>query len=201
MQRSAVPFAMIYLTLGLTPASSWGQIPKNLQFESLAHAEDSLETAADNQLFYNSPHTPSPQISQPASTVSVEQLQHPLSRKGASLIRQAQNFAAMGDHEKAIEKLQVALKERTAMPYAQSMLGSEYLKIQEVPEAIEALEQAVKLMPHSVVNHSNLGYAWFCLGDLDRGEEEARRALELDRNNQKTRHVLSLITNARENAR
>jgi tetratricopeptide (TPR) repeat protein len=134
----------------------------------------------------------------------VEQLQHPVSRKGDGLLRQARNFAAMGDHRKAIAQLQLALKEPSAMPYAHSLLGTEYLRINQVPAAIEALEQAIKLLPRNAINHANLGFALFLSGLAERGEQEVRKALELDhalhQNDEKTRHVLSLILHARESA-
>jgi Flp pilus assembly protein TadD len=181
-------------------------MPKTASLGALPSAEDSPQTFANNEIFYNNPRGLAPQVPETSGaapartvspgTVSVEQLQHPLSRKGASLIRRAQNFAAAGDHGNAIAELRLALKERSAIPYAHSLLGSEYLKINQVPEAIEALEQAVKLMPRSAVNHSNLGYALYLLGDIERAAREVRQALELDRNNERTRHVLSLIVHA-----
>jgi tetratricopeptide (TPR) repeat protein len=191
------PFAVLYLAA----APLWGQTPKFAQLGTMTRAEDSPGTSASNQIFYNSPRTPEPQASEPARKVSVEQLQHPLSRKGASLIRQAQNFADMGDHDKAIATLRLALRERSAIPYAHGLLGSEYLKINQIPAAIAALEFAVKLLPRNAVNHSNLGCALVLAGSAERGEQEVRRALELDRNNEKTRYILSLITHARENVR
>jgi len=191
-------FAVLYFIA----VSVLGQTSQPMPFETLIHAEDSPASFADNHIFYGVPHMPDPPASEPAGTispagtVSVEQLQHPLSRKGASLIRKAQNYAAMGDHGKAIAELQLALKERSAIPYAHSLLGSEYLRINQFPAAIEALEQAVKLLPRNAANHSNLGYALFLVGYAERAEQEVRRALELDRNNQTTRHVLSIITHA-----
>jgi tetratricopeptide (TPR) repeat protein len=202
MRRFAVPFAVLYSSLYLTTASLWGQIPKLAPLAEVARAEDSPDTFANNEVFYNSPRAPEPQAFQAAGTVSVEQLQHPLSRKGEKMLHRAKNFSAMGDHGKAIAELRLALGERSAIPYAHSLLGSEYLKINQVPAAIEALEQAVKLLPRNAVNHSNLGFALFLMGYADRAEQEVRRALDLDRalgqNNEKTRHVLSLITHARE---
>jgi Flp pilus assembly protein TadD len=151
-----------------------------------------------NLTFYDNPRgasfTPGPA---PAKTVSVEQLQHPLSRKGAKLLDQARNFVAMGRHDKAIAQLLLALKERSAMPYAHSMLGAEYIKTNQIPAAIAELEQAITLLPRNVPNHSNLGYALLLSGEIDRAETETRQALELDRNNTRTQHVLSLILAAR----
>lgn len=210
----------------LFAASLWGQIPKSLiptpsltpmgaaslgvapigtpSIGTVPRAEDSPGAAADNQIFYGSPRLPEPQVSEPVGAVSVEQLQHPVSRKGDGLLRQARNFADMGDHQKAIAKLQLALKERSAIPYAHSMLGTEYLKTNQVPAAIEALEQAIKLLPRDAVNHSNLGVALFLSGSAERGEQEVRKALELDhaqhQNDEKTRFVLSLILRTRGSA-
>jgi tetratricopeptide (TPR) repeat protein len=186
--------------LYFTAVSLWGQIPKIPPFAAQAHAEDSPDTLANNEIFYNNPHGLEPQASEPAGTISVEQLQHPLSRKGASLLLKAKNFAALGDHDKAIAELQLALKERSAIPYAHSLLGSEYLTVNQASAAIEALEQAVKLLPRNAANHSNLGYALFLVGFAERAEQEVRRALELDRDNQMTRHVLSIITHANGNS-
>ena len=208
----------------LLAASLSGQIPKNLiptpgitpigpsamgvapvgapSFGTVPRPEDSPEAEADNQIFYGSSRPPEPKVSEPVGAVSVEQLQHLVSRKGDGLLRQARNFAAMGDHQKAIAKLQLALKEPSAMPYAHSFLGTEYLRTNQVPAAIDSLEQAVKLLPRDPVNRSNLGLALFISGSIERGEQEVRRALELDRalhqNDEKTRFVLGLILRARE---
>jgi tetratricopeptide (TPR) repeat protein len=160
--------------------------------------EDSPQAHADNLIFYNSARgaelTPAPE---PATSVSVEQLQHPLSRKAAKMLGQARNFAAMGRHDQAIAQLQTALKERSAIPYAHSMLGVEYLKANQLPDAIAELEQAVALLPRNVADRSNLGYALLLSRDFDRAEAETRQALELDRNNAKTQHVLNQILAAR----
>lgn len=161
-------------------------------------AEDSPAAQSTNLTFYDSPRGPELKPPAPrAGTVSVEQLRHPLSRKGLKLLDQARKSSAVGRHDQAIVQLQIALKERSAVPYAHSMLGVEYLKTGQVPEAIAELEQAVTLLPRNVPDHSNLGYALFLSGDLGRAESEARQALELDRNNAKTQHVLTQIERAR----
>jgi tetratricopeptide (TPR) repeat protein len=200
MRRFAVPFAVLYLG----GASLWGQTPASIG--ALLRAEDSPNVFAGIGIPGSTPRGREPQAAEasgtvpagtaPAGTVSVEALQHPLSHKGARLIRRAQQFSATGDHVKAIAELRLALNERSAIPYAHSLLGSEYLKLNQVPDALEALEQAVKLMPRSAINHSNLGYALYLLGDIERAAREVRRALELDHNNEKTRRVLSLIVQA-----
>lgn len=161
-------------------------------------AEDSPATRADNMLFYNSPRgaqlVPRPA---PAGTVSMEQLQHPLSRKGAKLLDQAKNYELMGRHDKAIAQLQAALKEKSAEPYAHSMLGAEYVRTGQPAAAVAELEQALTVLPKNVPTRSNLGYALFLTGNLDRAEQETRQALELDHRNATTLHVLDQILRAK----
>lgn len=129
----------------------------------------------------------------PGGTVSKEQLQHPLSKKGAKMIVQAQQYARAGRHDKAVEQLQAALREPSAVPYARSILGVEYLKLGNAAAALPELEEAVRLLPHDVADRSNLGYALFVLGQKERAEQEVRRALELDPRNPKARYLLEII--------
>ncbi len=134
---------------------------------------------------------------QPAGIVSTERLARPVSRKADKLLVKAQGYVDSGEHAKAIATLQLALKEPSAVPYAHSMLGTEYLKLQRVADAITELEQAVQLLPHNAPCRSNLGYALYLAGEQERGEQEVRRALILDSGNAKTRYVLDLIERGR----
>jgi tetratricopeptide (TPR) repeat protein len=135
-----------------------------------------------------------------AATVSADQLQHPLSRKGVKMIRKAQSDAAAGDHVKAIDDLKQALKEPSAVPYAHSLLGQEYLKTRQFEPALDELEQASNLLPHDAIIHSNLGYALFVKGDAAHAEREVRRALELDGANSAAQRLLGYILKARQAA-
>lgn len=129
----------------------------------------------------------------PAATVSAERLRHPVTQKAAKMLDRALAYSVAGEHAKAIEQLRRALKEPSAIPYAHSMLGAEYLWTKEVPAAIGELEEAIRLLPHEAANHSNLGYALYLEGQVDRGREEVHQALALDANNPKTRFVLGII--------
>jgi Flp pilus assembly protein TadD len=132
-----------------------------------------------------------------ASTVSADQLQHPLSSRGAKMIRKAQEFMRVDDHVNAIAELKHALTESSAVPYAHSLLGTEYLKTGQIMAARTELEQAVEVLSHDPALHSNLGYALFLTGNSDRGEQEVRKALELDRNNTPAQKLLGYILRSR----
>ena len=176
-------------------------VPAGLYVIKLVHLPDHLLTeqtvqlgSVGNVIRLDFPNAPKPS---PAAAISAERLQHPLSSKGAKLIGRAQEYAHAGEHLKAIEELHRALKDRSAIPYAHSILGVEYLKTGQLDEAIGELEQAVQLLPRDAANHSNLAYALLLGQDYDRAEREVRRALELDRSNAPAQRLLGYILKAR----
>ena len=126
-------------------------------------------------------------------TVSVGELRQHLSRTGASLIQQAQRYANAGKHLKAIEVLQRALEDSSAIAYARSLMGLEYLKIGDINSAIAQLKEAVMLLPSVAANHSNLGYALCRIGSRQVGEMELREAISADRNSPKAHYLLGVI--------
>ncbi len=88
-----------------------------------------------------------------------------------------------GHHEAAIPQLQAVLaKHPDAAYYAQSLLGVAYLKTKRYEPAVDSLEKAVEIVPHDAVNHYNLGLCLLSEGNLERGQAEIRRAMELDPN-------------------
>jgi Tfp pilus assembly protein PilF len=129
----------------------------------------------------------------PASGVSVDQLRQPLSPKAFRMLETAQADARLGDHLKAVEELRLAVNERSAAPYAHAILGTEYIRLGQVNNAVAELEQAVRLLPHDQGVQSNLGYALCLSGEKDRAELEVRRALELDGKSPQARFLMGAI--------
>jgi Flp pilus assembly protein TadD len=119
-----------------------------------------------------------------AGTVSAELLRYPLSEKAVHMLQKAFQLSGAGDHGAAVKQLQRILDRcPKADAYVYSLLGVEYLKIGQISEAVDALERAVRLLPHDAANHANLGVALVCKGQYDRAELELRRALDLDGHN------------------
>ncbi|MCU1339341.1 MAG: hypothetical protein JWO19_4922 [Bryobacterales bacterium] len=135
-----------------------------------------------------------------AGTVSIEQLRLPLSGKAKKLLRTANRYSEKGDSAKAIAAFQDALHEPSAIPYAHSSLGVEYLKIGKTALAITELEESVRMLPRDAVNHSNLAYALYLTRQYDRAELQIRQSLALDGKVARSRFVMGLILVAR-NAR
>ncbi len=126
-------------------------------------------------------------------TVSVQQLQHPISPKSQKIFEAAQKASAQGDYLKEIEILRRALNDAAAAPNARMNIGVAYLRAGQASQAIPELQEAARLMPQNAVAHTNLAYALLLTERLDASEAECRRALQLDRNNSKARWVMGSI--------
>jgi Flp pilus assembly protein TadD len=131
----------------------------------------------------------------PASVVSAERLRLPLSGKARQGIAKARDYSNAGNHQKAIQELKrVLTEESSAAPYVHGILGFEYLQIGRVDEATVELENAVRLLPHEAINHSNLALSLYAARRCQQAEAEVRRALELDPHDETTKLVFNTIS-------
>ena len=126
-----------------------------------------------------------------AGSVSVSELQHPLSGKAQALLMKAKSELHEGKFDDAMRILDDATKQPSATVYIPGLRGAAYLLRGNVDDAIPELESAVKLLPVSA-NYSNLGFAHLLKGNVDRAEQELRHALNL-RNSPSTRYLMGLI--------
>ncbi len=115
-----------------------------------------------------------------AGTASADLLRHPLSAQAREMIDKAQRTAQAGNHLSAIEQLTKALaKHPESAAWIPPVLGVEYLKTDQHEAAIQALEQAVLLLPRDPINRSNLGLSLAFTGQYKRAEQELHEALKL----------------------
>ncbi len=90
----------------------------------------------------------------------------------------ASAYGGAGKHQKAIETYLKAIEiEPKASAY--SNLGSTYLKINELNNALITLEKAVELDPLSAEAQNNLGLVLGKLGKIQEAEEHHQHAIEL----------------------
>jgi Flp pilus assembly protein TadD len=129
-----------------------------------------------------------------AVTVSSDILRHPLTWKARRLLLKAMHHADAGNHPAAIQGLHEALaKDPSSAPYVDNLLGMEYMQTNQFTEAKSSFEEAVRLMPHESINHSNLGLSMAYVGEWDSAEQEVRQALQLDRGNAKAKSILETL--------
>jgi tetratricopeptide (TPR) repeat protein len=141
---------------------------------------------------------PTPESPEQPRSISVELLRYPLSHKALHMLQQGLQMSGAGDHVGAIKQLQKTLaKYPGSGAYVYSLIGVEYLKTLQIPEAVDALEQAVKLLPHDASNHANLGLAWFAEAQYDRAETELRRSLDLDPHYKTATQLLGMLATAK----
>jgi tetratricopeptide (TPR) repeat protein len=134
-----------------------------------------------------------PEAVQGPLTVSAEELRHPISKNGRKILEKAEKYVRAGDHKRAIEALNLALKEPSAAPYAHGILGVQYLEVNRITEAVAEFSQAVILRPRSAMDHSNLGLALCMGGQTARGLEEIDEALTLDQRLLRARFLKAVI--------
>jgi tetratricopeptide (TPR) repeat protein len=170
------------------PAQGNGDVLEDLSVERPHSIFERLE-----QSWAKASSAPPPSSSLPAGTVSVDELRHPLSAKGGRLLEKGQASAKAGDHIKAIDELKQALDEPSAVPYARSLLGTEYLRSGDPAAAIVELKEAIRLMPRTAANHTNLGLAFCMTGKRDAAERELRESIKLDGTAPQPRFLLGLL--------
>lgn len=103
-----------------------------------------------------------------------------------------------GEHENAIRQLLAVLaKYPESAAYVFSLLGVEYLRTDRFTDALDSFEQAVALLPHDAMNRYNLAVSLLCNHDVERGEQEARRARELAPTNPAMRELVDAIERAK----
>jgi len=179
------------------PWSKAAGVPPNLQPQPDSVPRTEMER--EEQQAYaasNVPFAPSPEeAARPedeGNAVSIQQLSHPLSRKGRRLIAKVESYLRLGQRAKAKQQLTQAIKEPSAAPYAHAILGTEYLRDGQAQAAIPELEDAARVLPIAGI-HSNLGFALCLTGQGKRAEQELQEALRLDGDLPKARFLMGVL--------
>ncbi len=181
---------MLVSLVMMTPA--WGQFPDDPHDAYRPQGYSSLGLREFNDSVVRSKDSMDLIPSYPA-TISKDVLMHPLSAGARRRLVKARQLARLGEHQAAIKELRETLvKEPSSAPYAQSLLGVEYVQNHQFAEARISFEEALHLMPHESVSHSNMAASLAAAGDWISAEQEARKALELDPENSNAKSLLNL---------
>jgi hypothetical protein len=123
-----------------------------------------------------------PQAKPVSGLVSVQQLQHPPSKKAVKAFREAEKFSQAHDIARAMEKLLEAIKIEPFFREAHLNLGAQYARSARYPEAMTELQTALDIGPPDSKAYINLAFCSFRLGQFRDAENFARKALALDPN-------------------
>ena len=117
-------------------------------------------------------------------TVSDRSLPDPKDRiQTYELISDAIAESQHGEYQSSAEKLAVALKTEPNSVPIHYLLGLNYYRLREFPQAVEQLQRVLQLSPDYSLAVFQLGLAYARSGDFDQAIQTLKHALELDRTN------------------
>jgi tetratricopeptide (TPR) repeat protein len=99
----------------------------------------------------------------------------------------------LGNFEKGIEQLKIAIEKDPLSSYAHSCLGIGLATGNKLEESIEIGKFAVKLDPNSMIARFNLCYGYLWSGQLDQALEQGLIAVESSNRHAWTLHQILLI--------
>ena len=114
---------------------------------------------------------------------AVDELSSRVSKKAFKAFQQASEESARGNHLKAVEFLQKAIKEAPNFFEAHNNLGAQHQKLKEPDKAIEAYERAIAIKRDSPKPFLNLGNIYLERKEWDSALKNFRTALDLEGNN------------------
>jgi tetratricopeptide (TPR) repeat protein len=134
------------------------------------------------------------EINRPVSgTVSIQQLQHPPSRRSFDAIRAAQKFSDAGDFANAVASLQIAIASSPEFADAWVNLAAQHIRLGAYQQAVDETRHAIELTGPSTMTLSNLAYAQLLLGRTVEARESAEQALRLTPDDAHAHYVLGMI--------
>ena len=88
-------------------------------------------------------------------------------------------YANMGQHERAIQDYDQAIKQQPTMPWPYNNRGNAYRRLGQLDRALQDYDQAIKLKPDYHFPFANRGIIYNSKGQLDRTIQEYSQAIKL----------------------
>lgn len=129
-----------------------------------------------------------------SGTVSLSDLQHPISKKALHAAIEAQHYSQAHGEVQAMAKLEEAIRIDPGYRDAHTNLGALYARAGRIQDAMTQFQQAMQIGPPSSIVYSNVSWAHLALKQPREAEEFARKALALDPTNTKALYLLNTIT-------
>ncbi len=129
----------------------------------------------------------------PPETVSVRQLQHPLSPKAIEAAAAAQRFVESGRNDKALEQLRKAIRISPDFAAAHSNLGALYIRMANYAQARPEIEQSLAITGPNAIDLTNLAFLDACDHHFPEAVDHARAALRADPSNAHAHYILGTL--------
>lgn len=97
-----------------------------------------------------------------------------------SLYVDAVSLAGSNEPNRAIDKLNLAVKEKPDFAIAYSLLGSIYLRQNDLPQSVQAYQRATEINPWSYEDFRDLGKVYNLMNDFNSSAKAFTKACELD---------------------
>lgn len=133
-----------------------------------------------------------PNVSNGGATVSIQQLQHKVSKQAMKEYKKGRNAYSKGDYEGALSHLQNAIQLDPEFADGHNDLGVVLGKLGNTAEAAEQFQKAINLSPDHSVATTNLCLILYMLRRYQEVVPLARRALKNDPGQTYVRYVLAM---------
>ncbi len=114
-----------------------------------------------------------------------------LSLKAGKYIEQGNQKQGRNNYELSIEKFKETLLIDSNHKGAPSALGHNFYEIREYDEAIDWFKKAIKVQPDFAVSYQFLGLSQINKGNIEEGEKNIEKALEMDNSKDMINNTIS----------
>jgi len=126
-------------------------------------------------------------------TVSLARLRHRIPGKALAAFERALKFARRQEWQQGAKELETSVKLDPDFSDAHGNLGTYYLVLGRLNDAIMELHRAIALDSSVSLNHSNLALAYLMRRDRSEARMEAETAVALDSTNMKGQYLLGAL--------
>lgn len=128
-----------------------------------------------------------------SGVVSLHDLQHPVPKKAIREAYDAQQLARAHDYQKAIVKLENAIRIDPSYRDAHLNLGVQYVRVGRGADALAEFKKALDMGPPEALIYADLALASLALHQNHEAETFAHKALELDPANSGAQKILQVL--------
>lgn len=132
-------------------------------------------------------------VSPPGGGVTVQQLQHPPSKKALQAMLTAQKDSAAGNFEKAADELEKAVQLSPYFAEAYTNLAAQHIRLGRYQQATAELTRAIEIGGPNPIALTNLAVLQLNEEQVSEAEKSARWALRLDPGYPQAEYILQRI--------